>query len=46
MEIISEELHLLDQRDIRDIGKEAVWSLSSSKIGNGVHQIIDDRVNI
>ena len=39
-------LSISDRKDIKDIGKDCVWSLSSSKMGNGVHQILDDRVRI
>jgi hypothetical protein len=30
--------------DVRDIGNEAVWSLSTAKPGNGIDQIQDDNV--
>lgn len=29
----------------REIGAEAVWTLSSAKIGNGVEQLRDDNTN-
>lgn len=31
-----------DSRDRREIGDEAVWTLSSAKPGNGVPQLRDD----
>ena len=38
---VSEELHTHDKREI---GSEAVWSLSSAKPGNGVEQLRDDSI--
>ena len=29
----------------RDIGNEGIWSLSSSKIGNGIEQLRDDNLS-
>tara|TARA_B100000161_G_scaffold259802_1_gene226103 strand:- start:451 stop:717 length:267 start_codon:yes stop_codon:yes gene_type:complete len=37
-----EELEL--STDVRDIGSEAVWSLSTAKPGNGIDQVRDSNV--
>lgn len=37
-----EELPLEDRRDV---GREAVWTLSGAKPGNGVEQLVDDNVS-
>ena len=31
-----------DESELREIGKDAVWSLSTAKPGNGVEQLRDD----
>ena len=33
---------LRETNDLREIGRDAVWTLSSAKTGNGVDQIRDD----
>ena len=39
-----DELELSE--DVRDIGSEAVWSLSTAKPGNGIDQVRDDNVSL
>ncbi|XP_058083159.1 anaphase-promoting complex subunit 10 isoform X2 [Magnolia sinica] len=37
--------HLLVEDDLREMGKKAVWSVSSCKPGNGVHSLRDDNLD-
>lgn len=43
-EPLKEELEI-DASHVRDIGKEAIWSLSTAKPGNGIDQVRDDNVS-
>ncbi|XP_058089087.1 anaphase-promoting complex subunit 10-like [Magnolia sinica] len=37
--------HLLVENDLREMGKKAVWSVSSCKPGNGIHSLHDDNLD-